>query len=95
MYFWDIVFILFGTVIAQICFKNNEFTAPFMDFVKSHVSCSENNLKKIEEFIMPIIGLVLILFFVHPQDVIAQISSGAAWNVGISAILNKVTKRYA
>lgn len=92
MIFWDIVFILFGTVIAQIYIKKNELTAPFMFFIKTHVTCSDDKLKKIEECIMPVIGLVLILFFVHPQDAMAQITSGAAWNVGISTILNKLSK---
>lgn len=92
MTFWDIVFILFGTVIAQIFVKDKKMTVPFMNFVKSHLSWSESALTKLEECMMPLLGLAFILIFVHPQDVMAQITSGAAWDVGISAILGNITK---
>ena len=92
MTFWDIVFILFGTVLAQIFIKDKKMTAPFMDFVKSNLSWSESALANLEEIIMPLLGLVFTLFFVHPQDVMAQITSGAAWNVSINAILGDITK---
>lgn len=93
MTFWDIVFILLGTVIAQIYIKNKEVSAPFMDFVKAHLSWSDSDLTKLEECMMPLLGLFLILLFVHPQDSMAQITSGAAWNMGISTILNKLNKK--
>ena len=92
MDFWDAIFILLGTIIAQIWIKNNDVSAPFMNFVKNHISLSESALVKLEECIMPLLGLVLILFFVHPQDAMAQITSGAAWNMGISTVLNKLNK---
>lgn len=93
MDFWDAIFILLGTIIAQIYIKDNEVSAPFMNFVKAHLFLSEGALAKLEECIMPLLGLVLILFFVHPQDAMAQITSGVAWNMGISTVLNKLKKQ--
>lgn len=92
MEFWDAIFILLGTIIAQIYIKNRDVSAPFMNFVKAHLSLSEKALTKLEECIMPLLGLVLVLFFVHPQDAMAQITSGIAWNMGISTVLNKFDK---
>lgn len=93
MEFWDVIFILLGTIISQIYKKNNEVSAPFMSFLKAHLSLSESALAKLEECIIPLLGLVLILFFVHPQDAMAQITSGAAWNMSISTVLNKLNKK--
>lgn len=93
MEFWDVIFILLGTIIAQIYIKDNEVSAPFMSFVKAHLSLSESALAKLEECMIPLLGLVLILFFVHPQDAMAQITSGVAWNMSISAVLNKLNKK--
>ena len=92
MEFWDAIFILLGTIIAQIYIKNSDLSAPFMNFVKAHLSLSGNALTKLEECIMPLLGLVLVLFFVHPQDAMAQITSGIAWNMGVSTMLKKFNK---
>lgn len=87
---WNFIFILTGSCLAQVFFRNKAIEDKLFTFYKRfHPDVNMATFTKVEYSILPIIG-AFVAYTVHsPETLFTQIAAGFSWSAAFEAFLNK------
>ena len=87
---WDFVFILAGSCLAQVFFRNKTLEDKLVTFYKRfHPNVNMSTFAKMEYSILPIIGAFVAYKLHSPETLFTQITAGFSWSAAFEAFLNK------
>ncbi len=87
---WDFIFILAGSCLAQMFFRNKAIEDKLVTFYKRfHPNVNMSNFTKVEYTLLPIVGAFVAYLIHSPETLFAQIAAGFSWSAAFEAFLNK------
>lgn len=86
----DLIFILLGSCLAQVFFRNKTIEDKLVTFYKNfHPDVNMSAFAKVEYSILPIVGAIVAYTIHSPETLFGQIAAGFSWSAAFEAFINK------